>query len=188
MIAMNRRDAVKAAGAMLGGVVVLTALPGCGAPEPLERPRKEKVVLASRRLLSAADETLLADFADTLLPDTYASPGAKAAGCGPVMNLLLTDCRDAAGQQRVLAAITALRTRAPQFATMLQPEREALLRTVDAEAAKAGSTHWFHMLRDLALTAYFSSQVGVTKAMRYVREPGRYIGCVPLTPGQPAWS
>ena len=188
MTAMNRRDAVKAAGAMLGGVVVLTALPGCGSPEPLERPRKEKVVLASRRLLSAADEALLADFADTLLPDTYASPGAKAAGCGPAMNMLVTDCRDAAGQQRVVAALTALRTRVPQFAGMLQPEREALLRTIDAEAVKAGPTHWFHLLRELALTSYFSSEVGVTKAMRYVREPGRYIGCVPLVRGQPAWS
>ncbi len=187
MTAMNRRDAVKAASTVLGGVVVLGALPGCGSPEPLERPRAEKVVVVSY-LLDKADEALLADFADTLLPDTYASPGAKAAGCGPAMNLLVTDCRDAADQQRVVAAIAALRTRAPQFASMMQPEREALLRTIDGEAVKSGPMHWFHLLRDLALTTYFSSEVGVTKAMRYVREPGRYIGCVPLTPGQPAWS
>ena len=188
MTAMNRRDAVKAAGVVLGGVVVLGALPGCGSPDSTAKPADATVKPAAPRLLNAADEALLSDFADTLLPDTYASPGAKAAGCGTAMNLLVTDCRDAAGQQRVLAAIDALRTRAPQFAATLQPDREALLRTIDAEAAKAGPTHWFHLLRDLALTTYFSSEVGVTKAMRYVREPGRYVGCVPLAPGQPAWS
>ena len=188
MTAMNRRDAVKAAGVVMGGVIVLGALPGCGSADSTEKPPEATVRLVEARKLTPDDEALLADFADTLLPDTYASPGAKAAGCGPAMNLLVTDCRDAAGQQRVMAAIAALRTRAPQFAGMLQPEREALLRTIDAEAVKAGPTHWFHLLRDLALTSYFSSEVGVTKAMRYVREPGRYIGCVPLVRGQPAWS
>ncbi|MES3035524.1 MAG: gluconate 2-dehydrogenase subunit 3 family protein [Gemmatimonadota bacterium] len=188
MTAMNRRDAVKAAGAMLGGVVVLGTLPGCGSADSTEKPPEATVRLVEPRLLSADDEALLADFADTLLPDTYASPGAKAAGCGAAMNLLLTDCRDTAGQQRVLAALTAFRTRAPGFAAMLQPDREALLRAIDAEAVKAGPAHWFHLLRDLALTTYFSSEVGVTKALRYVREPGRYLGCVPLKPGQPAWS
>ena len=188
MTAMNRRDAVKTAGVMLGGVVALGTLAGCGSADTTEKPPEATVRLVEPRLLTATDEALLLEFADTLLPDTYASPGAKQAGCGPAMNLLLTDCRDAAGQQRARSALAAFRTRAPRFAAMLQPDREALLRTIDAEARKEGATHWFHILREVSLTAYFSSEVGVTKAMRYVREPGRYTGCVPLAPGQPAWS
>jgi len=42
-------------------------------------------------------------------------------------------------------------------------------------------------VRDLALGAYFSSEIGMTKALRYVRVPGKYVGCMPLEPGQPAW-
>lgn len=186
---MNRRDAVKAAGVLLGGVVVLGTLPACRAePEPLEKPTGDKVVLAERPLLlPPADEALLLGFADTLLPDTYASPGAKQAGCGPAMNLLVTDCFTPAEQHRVTDAIAAFRASAPTFAAALQPDRETLLRRIDAEAVRAGDTHWFHTLRDLSLRTYFSSQVGITKAMRYVREPGRYIGVVTLQPGQPAW-
>lgn len=187
--AMNRREAVRAAGLLFGGAAVLGALPACNRADSLEKKPEAKVVLTGGpRVLNAADEALLLEFADTLLPDTYASPGAKQAGCGPAMNLLVTDCFDTAGQQRVTAAIATFRTRAPAFASMLQPEREQLLRDLDAEAVKAGAEHWFHTLRDLSLRSYFSSQVGITKAMRYVREPGRYIGVVKLQPGQPAWS
>jgi len=27
----------------------------------------------------------------------------------------------------------------------------------------------------------------MTKALRYVMVPGKWVGCVPLSPGQPAW-
>jgi hypothetical protein len=62
-----------------------------------------------------------------------------------------------------------------------------LLREIDAEAQKAGETHYFPLVRELALRAYFSSEVGMTKATRYVLVPGRWVGCMPLKPGQPAW-
>jgi glucoside 3-dehydrogenase (cytochrome c) hitch-hiker subunit len=58
---------------------------------------------------------------------------------------------------------------------------------VEAEAQKVGPTHYFTLVRELALRAYFSSEVGMTKALRYVLVPGKWVGCVPLEPGQPAW-
>lgn len=192
MTAMNRRDAVKTTGTLVGGVLLASStglFAGCGRDAAPETGAATKPAAPARpMLLSAADESLMSDVADTLLPDTYASPGAKAAGCGAAINLLVTDCFDAPSQQRVLAALTTMRTRAPQFATTLQPDREALLRTIDAEARTAGEAHWFQQLRELSLRTYFSSKVGVTQALRYVREPGQYTGCVPLQPGQPAWT
>jgi choline dehydrogenase-like flavoprotein len=49
------------------------------------------------------------------------------------------------------------------------------------EARKAPDTHWF------GERAYFSSETGMTKALRYVRVPGHFTGCMPLAKGQPAW-
>jgi hypothetical protein len=43
-------------------------------------------------------------------------------------------------------------------------------------------------VRELALRSYFSSETGMTKARRYMFEPGKWVGCVPLAPGQPAWA
>jgi glucoside 3-dehydrogenase (cytochrome c) hitch-hiker subunit len=48
--------------------------------------------------------------------------------------------------------------------------------------------HYFGLIRELALGAYFSSEIGTTKALRYVAVPGRFVGCMTLEPGQRAWA
>jgi hypothetical protein len=50
------------------------------------------------------------------------------------------------------------------------------------------STHYFRMMKELALLGYFTSEIGATQAQRYAETPGRYDPCVPYTPGQKAWA
>lgn len=178
---MSRREALKAT-ALAGGALLLPGLlAGCA------RDGKETSATASAR----DDTVLLEDIADTLLPTTAASPGAKAAGVGATMALLLADCESLEVQQRVAQGLQAFRETCRKsggtFAALAQAERERLLRELDALAQKAGDTHWFSSVRQLALNAYFTSEIGATRATRYVAVPGRYEGCVPLKPGQPAW-
>jgi hypothetical protein len=71
---------------------------------------------------------------------------------------------------------------------MSQVNRENWLRRIDAEATASKGDHYFKLLRELSLQAYFSSEIGTTKALRYVMTPGKWVGCVPLQPGQPAWA
>jgi hypothetical protein len=181
---MNRRDALKTTTVLLGGVLVT----GAGALTACGPDRRE----ATSGVLTRADQDLMEEIADTLLPTTAASPGAKAAGAGPAMNLLLTDCYEPAAQRRVVQGLKEFRAACGErcgggFASLPRPERERLLREIDAAAKKAGETYYFGPLRELALQAYFSSEVGMTQALRYVRIPGRWTGCMPLKPGQPAW-
>lgn len=177
---MNRREAVKTTGVLLGGVLVTSAsLTACA--------RESRNVGVG--VLNAEDQALIEEIADTLLPTTAGSPGAKAAGVGPVINLLLTDCREAAEQKRVVDGLKQFRnTVGDHFASMSQVNRENWLRRIDGEARAAGDKHYFHLVRELSLQAYFSSEIGATKALRYVMTPGKWVGCVPLTPGQPAWA
>jgi hypothetical protein len=134
----------------------------------------------SSRVLSDEDQALAEEIADTLLPTTAGggSPGAKAAGTGAAMNLILTDCYKAEDQRAFREGLE--RFRAANFLELSRVDREAFVRSVGKQA-------WFEPVRDLALGAYFSSDIGMTKALRYVRIPGRYVGCMPLEPGQPAW-
>jgi len=44
------------------------------------------------------------------------------------------------------------------------------------------------MMKELALLGYFTSEIGYTKAMRYVESPGRFDPCTPYTKGEPAWA
>ena len=153
---MNRRDAIKATLIASGGILV-----GC---------RSDR----------ASDQALMEEIADTLLPTTASSPGAKAAGTGAAMNLILSDCYKPAEQRAVTDGLARFRAGANNFLELSRADRETFVRSVGKEA-------WFAPVRDLALGAYFSSEIGMTKALRYVRVPGKYVGCMPLAPGQPAW-
>ncbi|MFM8449969.1 MAG: gluconate 2-dehydrogenase subunit 3 family protein, partial [Haliscomenobacter sp.] len=47
--------------------------------------------------------------------------------------------------------------------------------------------HFFRDLKSLTRWGYFTSEAGVTKALRYNPIPGSYKGCVPYEPGEIAW-
>ena len=166
---MNRRDALKAAGLIAGGALFRSG--GILAAGRTDRA-------SSSGVLSDEDQVLAEEIADTLLPTTAGSPGAKAAGAGAAMNLILSDCYTPADQRAFREGLA--RFRAKNFLELSRADRETFVRSVGREA-------WFEPVRDLALGAYFSSETGMTQALHYVRVPGKYVGCMPLAPGQPAW-
>ena len=49
-------------------------------------------------------------------------------------------------------------------------------------------SHWFRMMKELALLGYFTSEIGYTQAQRYEETPGRWDPCLPYTKGEPAWA
>lgn len=180
---MNRRDALAATALLTGGALLGPGLwlSSCGSDAGVPEG-----------VLEAEPYRLLEAIADALLPDTEASPGAKAAGAGPFMQLLLTDCYAEADQQRAVAALAEFRraclARHGRAFEMLEPaQREELLLWADAEARRGTGMQDFPLLRELAERSYFSSEAGMTQALRWIPVPGRWQGCVPLEPGQPAW-
>jgi hypothetical protein len=178
---VTRREALKTSTVLLGSALLMPGvLTGC-APKSRESASADA---------THPDQALLEDIADTLLPATAASPGARAAGVGATMFLILNECMEADVQQRIAKGLQALRATCRdaggEFGSLQQPQRERLLRELDV-AAQAGKDHWFAAVRELALDEYFSSEIGLTRAMRYSITPGRYDACVPLEPGQPAW-
>ena len=44
------------------------------------------------------------------------------------------------------------------------------------------------MMKELALLGFFTSEVGCTKALRYIEAPGRYDPCAPHAPGDRSWA
>jgi len=146
------------------------------------------------------DIAFLDEVAETILPETK-TPGAKAAQVGPFMALMVTDTytdgeqatfRD--GMRKVDEACQAMHH--ASFMEASPPQRLALLEQLDCEQkvymdARHGDdtpAHYFRMMKELALLGYFTSEIGYTKAMRYVEVPGRFDPCVPYTPGDPAWA
>ena len=181
---MNRREAVRTTAVVVGGLLLTSNGLVLGCAREREQP--------TGRALSAKDQVLIEEIADTLLPTTSSSPGARAAGAGAAINLLLTDCYEPAAQVRVVNGLEEFRRTCDarcggEFAALPVTQREALLRDIDAEAQRTGDSHYFGLVRELAVRTYFSSEIGLTKARRWMLVPGKWVGCVPLAPGQPSW-
>ena len=74
----------------------------------------------------------------------------------------------------------------------LPDQRKQASQGADANAAPAITekppAHYFRMMKELTLLGYFTSEIGMTQALRYVEAPGRYDPCVPYKPGEKAWA
>ena len=260
---ISRREAVRRVGALLGGIAfvggsgLLTACARGDRPEAVADGKYKPIGQFTAREIELLDE-----IADTILPTTAKSPGAKAAAVGPFMALMVTDSYRAPeqrafrdGMRRVNEATQAAHqvdflkaTPAQRLAVLTVLDREQKAATearqkAEAEAAKRGvkrpsgpqappegtsaqivagkeaagdsadknlsdqrqenagtgdivsgaaaddaPPHYFRMMKELAMLGYFTSEIGYTKAMRYVESPGRYDPCVPYAPGDRAWA
>jgi len=105
----------------------------------------------------------------------------------------------AATAQQRLAVLTALDQEQKHVMDAREAadrNRQALapVRADEAAAASAAAAnikeppHYFRMMKELALLGYFTSEVGCTKALRYVESPGRFDPCIPYAPGDASWA
>lgn len=188
---MDRRQALYQTSLLLGGSIIAAEaiLSGC-------TPQSAR---SAGALFQHGDEALLDAIAETILPATYDSPGAKAAGAGAFMMLIVQDCYEEKEQKSFVEGLKNIQEESNnQFKvifTVLNPEQQfQLLSTLDQKAtayeknkADDAPPHTFTLIKQLATFAYFSSEAGMTKALRYDPIPGRFEGCVEYM-GEKAWA
>jgi len=201
---MTRREALYSVSLMFGGTIVGAQLflEGCSSPA-------EKAVAG---FFTADEVRLLDEVGDTIIPDSADSPGAKAAKIGEFMQTIVADCYPADEQDSFRKGIADLQARSQTdyqkgFLELSPEDRKTLLTAIDAEAQAYDETlaekntarlvderlrplppHYLTMMKQLTLWGYFTSEVGATKALRYLEVPGRYDGCAPYEPGEKAWA
>ena len=198
---ITRREAIFRVSAMLGGAALVgqsAMLAGCAEEAAPVAPAAETDD-AGDDLFSAADIAFLDEIAETILPETK-TPGAKAAGVGPFMALMVRDCYYPEDQAIFRAGLETLDDESTAqngkaFVDASPAERLTLLERLDREQqahsasqAEDAPAHYFRMLKELALLGYFTSEIGYTQAMRYAETPGRYDPCASLEPGGRIWA
>ncbi len=197
---ISRREAIFRVSALLGGTTLIgqaAMLAGCDK-EQADAPAAGNKT-APGELFTAADIEYLSEIADTILPET-GTPGAKAAGVGPFIALMVRDTYYPKDQEIFRAGLDTLneeceREAGAPFMAASPVERLALLERLDREAqeytwnqAEDDAPHYFRMLKELTLLGYFTSEIGYTQAMRYAETPGRYDPCVPYKEGETLWA
>jgi hypothetical protein len=189
-VIMNRREALERLMAITGTMAIGAELflSGCHAPEAQNRTEP----------LTAAELALLDEIAETIIPTTD-SPGAKAAGVGPFMAKTAKECYDdptyASFRSGLEKTDKASRKRnGTSFMESTPSERTALLNDLDREQRKyaqeksrSDPPHYFRLMKELTLVGYFTSEIGCTKALRYVETPGSYDGNLPYKKGDRAF-
>jgi hypothetical protein len=211
MNGMTRRDAVQRVMAVLGGI----ALVGGDDLEAFSFDARalDQAMAQGVGSFTAADVALLDEIAETILPET-STPGAKAAKTGAFMALMVTDAYTDRNQQIFRDGLATLdeACRAATSTSFMQAtpaQRLTLLESLDREqkttteeranaarsrypAAEATPEdvppHYFRLIKELALLGYFTSEIGYTKAMRYIESPGRFDGNAPHAPGDRSWA
>ncbi|MBC8034699.1 MAG: gluconate 2-dehydrogenase subunit 3 family protein [Chitinophagaceae bacterium] len=188
---MNRREAISAVGLLLGGTVIGSDffLSGCKTGGKKER----------QLAFTKDDIAYLDEIADTILPATD-TPGAKAAGVGTFMTVMVNDCYEARDQKVFLDGMDKINELSSkkyrkEFLEATESQRLELLTELDKEQKEYTKNmkeedipHYFRLMKETALLGYFTSEIGSTKALRYLPIPGRYDGNVPYKKGDRAWA
>ena len=176
--AMNRREAVRNLSLLFGGALsaeLTAALYG-------------QVLNTGMPLaVSRAQESLLAEAADTVIPSTD-TPGAKAAGVEKFIIRVLRDCYRPDAQLRFYEGLSRLDESARSahgkgFADLAPEQRTAVM-----SVATKQDKPFFMLLKQLTVAGYFTSEIGATKALAYLPVPGKFQGETTLQPGQKAWA
>ncbi|GAC1588317.1 MAG: gluconate 2-dehydrogenase subunit 3 family protein [Hymenobacter sp.] len=183
-------------GTVIGADYFLTS---CSSPSEKKAAKAGAPAVEEKAFLNPSQVSFLDEVGETILPATQ-SPGAKAAQVGSFMSVMVRDCYTPADQKIFLNGLTQLdeackKQHGKGFMACDAAQRTAFLTALDAEQKaftknqrKDDPSHYFRMMKQLTLLGFFTSEVGATKALRYLPVPGRYDGNVPYKKGDKAWA
>jgi gluconate 2-dehydrogenase gamma chain len=182
---MTRREAIRRTAMMLGVAVTPSLLTGV-------MQAQTSTGAGATRFLSAKQFATAAAIAERILPKTD-TPGASDVGVPAFIDVMygkyMTDEEKSvfvAGLAEVDATSMAMRQRS--FPELSNPQQDALLTKIAAAAQDKEKT-FFHLLKELTLLGYFSSEPIGRHVLHYDPIPGRFEGCIPLSAvGNKAWT
>lgn len=192
---MTRRNLLNHALVLAGGAAVATF-----SPDALARAARRPA-----RFLGRSAFATLEAFADTMVPVTD-TPGALAANVPATIDAMLRHWASPATRDLVTGALgridaAATAQQGKPFVALSPAERLALLTEHDKAALKAVppppgarsanpfsplisvADNGYHKLRELTVTLYYASEIGLTQELIYEHVPGEWQPSITITPG-----
>ncbi len=183
---LDRRDALAGMAAMFG-----TALFA-----PIARAAAAQVTPISdgppsAPVFSAEQRALMSALSERIMPTTD-TPGAIAAGVPEFIEKMLADWAMPDERKPILAGLDAIEARSQADfqlqAVKATPEQQDALLTLAMEDKIPGGLSFFDKFRQLVITGYFTSEIGITQERDYLPVPGRYDGAHRYSPGTKVFS
>ncbi|MBX2926030.1 MAG: gluconate 2-dehydrogenase subunit 3 family protein [Chitinophagaceae bacterium] len=174
---MQRRTVIKNIVIMAGGIALL---PSCSGD------RKKASILLKNLNTSAEQEALLAEIAETILPETGGSPGAKSMNLHLFTMKMVDDCHTAEEQKLFTKGLNKIDQIAEDkygvsFAKCTPEQRKELLVQVaeDKSAPKEAAT-FLKITKQRVIQGFTNSKYVMTDLKQYEMVPGRYNGYFPV--------
>jgi hypothetical protein len=146
----------------------------------------------------------LAALAETIIPATPDSPGAKEADVADYIIIMIRDCTDRISANKFIDGLKQLDSHCrsayggpfesctPEQQVKVMHRFEEKGRPAAGLLGKAENKYlgrsFFTTLKHYTVKGYCTSQLGATKGLVYIPVPGSYHGCIPKLPGQKAWA
>ena len=188
---LTRRDALERITILMGGLISAPALAGI---------KGEKTYHGVSVVASAEQTALIADIADIIIPNSQ-TPGAKAAHVEDFIIRVVKDCYPLEDQTHFYAGLSKIETDCQTIhgtsflKANLSQRKEIITKSMlegDLERknnkGKKAPVPFFFMIKELTTTGYFTSEIGATQALEYLPIPGKFDGCMPLSPNQKTWA
>jgi hypothetical protein len=175
MTTLKRREAIKQLFCITAGMAII---PSC------MNDRRKSTILLSKITISGAEEDMLAELCETILPKS-STPGAKDISSHLFVLKMVDDCRKKEDQDKFLIGMKAFQERCKStagkdFMSISPDERKAVLASIIADKdEESDMKYFFKTVKGLTIQSYTASEFFMTKVQVYELVPGRYHGCVP---------
>lgn len=168
--------------ALLAGAIALVGGTLAGFPADL----LARTTGARARFFTPAQFAILDAVVDIIIPRTD-TPGARDARVAPFIDGLMTRWASPEHKLQYAALIDDIDRQAGGLIALAGPARIEAVRAYDA-AAFAADNEAYRKFKELVLTAYYWSEPGATRELRYELAPGVWEPRVPMTPATRAWA
>lgn len=186
---MKRREALSSISVLTGASLILPqiVLTGC------ERPPHPY------SLFTWGDTEILDEISEIILPESVDVPGAKAARVGDFIQSYVSECLPLEQKDAFLYGYREFKKQVDAnygdpFDELDPDDRVEIIKDLELQKEKLVTTpegleypHFYGILKGLANFGYFTSEIGATKALRYLPIPGSQKGEIPYE-GERAWA
>jgi gluconate 2-dehydrogenase gamma chain len=185
-LTMTRREAIRRTTLALGVAISPSLLSGVLRAQTAPRNATAPTFLSMRQFETAGA------IAERILPKTD-TPGAREVGVPAFIDLMygkyMTEDERVvftAGLDELERTSVAMSRRS--FSQLTPAQQDGELRKIAAAAQEKEKT-FFHLMKELTLLGYFSSEPIGKHVLHYDPIPGRYDGCIPLAEvGNVSWT
>ena len=173
---IDRREALGGILALFGAALILPLRRAIAAGvDPGMGPRNVIFSDAQRELVDALCERII--------PATD-TPGARDAGVTSYIEMIIDEYYEPTERETMLRDLQAVEAYAAEsylasFVNLASEQQDAVISIAQQQRLEGVSDNFFDAIKQLTVTGYYTSQIGMTVERVYLPVPGRYDGAYP---------